>query len=227
MQLKGRLKRLLLNTLEMKNIVYTILVLSFFLSCSPAVLQGSWKSEDYTNYKIKNILIVGVTQNTTARMKYEEQLKREFNKRGVNASQSALIFEDSFKSSKQTEEDIENQVNKLANKGFETILISAVKGVDEKETYSGDIPRTYFGVWRFGRRYYLYQDIYFEPGYYMNYKVYHIETSIYNIKPDAKKSLVWVGSYDLVNPSDIDQSVTKYVNAVIRSLQEENMIPKS
>ena len=174
----------------MKGLIHFMAV-SLFISCSPAVLQGSWKSDEYTDYRPKNILIVGVTQNTAARMKYEEQLKTEFNRRGINASQSALIFEDSFKNAKQTEEDIENQVNKLSDKGYETLLISAVKGVDEKVSYTGDIPRTYYGVWRFGRRYYLYQDIYFEPGYYTNYKIYHIETSIYNIKPDAKNH--WFG----------------------------------
>ncbi|TYQ00274.1 hypothetical protein C7447_101884 [Tenacibaculum adriaticum] len=209
----------------MKKVVYTILV-SMFISCSPTLLKSTWKSNEYVGYKAENVLIVGVTQNTTARMKYEERLKNEFNKRGVKSSQSALIFEDSFKNSKQTEENIEKEVAKLVNQGYETVLISAVTGVDEKVQYSGDIPTTFIGVHRFGRRYYLYQDIYFRPGYYDSYKVYHIETSIYNLKTNNEKSLVWVGSYDLVDPSDINYSVNKYVKTLVNSLEEEKIITK-
>ena len=197
------------------------------MGCASTMLTSSWKSEEYATYRPKNILIVGVTQNTIARMKYEERLKNEFNKLGLNASQSSLIFEESFKGSKQTEEDIDQQVNKLLDRGYETILISAVRGVDERVSYSEGIPRAYWGVWRFGRRYYLYQDVYFEPGYYTKYKVYHIETSIYDIKSETEKSLVWVGSYDLVNPNDVDYSVNRYVNAVVRSLEDEGMIPRN
>jgi len=216
------------------NLLYLIIILAligfiFFAlsSCASTMLTDSWKSNEHPEFKPQNVMVVGVTQNTTARMIYEEQLKNEFISRGLKASQSAFIFENSFKDSKQTEEEIDMQVNRLVELGYDAILISAVKGVDEKVSYSGGIPQSYFYLRRFSRHYYLYQDIYFEPGYYNRYKVYHIETTLYNINQNTDKSLVWVGSYDLVNPENITKTVNKYVKAVIRSLEQENLIPNN
>lgn len=208
-------------------IILIISIILFMLNgCASNLLTDSWKNPEFNTFKPQNIMIVGVTQNTTARMIYEQQLKDEFNVRGLKASQSALIFEDSFKDSKQTEDDIEKQVDKLLILGYDAILISAVKGIDERVSYNQGFPNTYFYLRRFGRHYYLYQDIYFEPSYYNKYQVYHIETSIYNIKPDADKSLVWVGSFDIVNPENITKTVNRYVRAVTQSLEQENLIPK-
>jgi hypothetical protein len=100
-----------------------------------------------------------------------------------------------------------------------------VKGVDEKESYSGDRYMTDY-YWRgFGRYYFLYQDIYLVDGYYERYKVYHIESSLYNLEANTKRSLVWVASYNLVNPRQINSSVSNYVKAIIRSLDKEQIIP--
>jgi len=214
------------------NLIYLFIIIAligfiFFAlsSCASTMLTDSWKSKEYPEFMPQNIMVVGVTQNTTARMIYEEQLKNEFISRGLKASQSALIFESSFKDSKQTEEEIDKQVDRLIELGYDAILISAVKGVDEKVSYNQGIPQSYFYLRRFGRHYYLYQDIYFEPGYYNRYKIYHIETTLYNINQNTDKSLIWVGSYDLVNPENITKTVNSYVKAVIRSLEKENLIP--
>ena len=215
------------------NLSYLIIIIMligfiFFMlsSCASTMMTDSWKNPEFTSFQPENVMLIGVTQNTTARMLYEQRLKDEFNARGINASQSGLIFEDSFKDSKQTEEDIEKQVDKLLGLGYDTILISAVKGIDERVTYNDGIPQNYFYLRRFGRHYYLFQDIYFEPGYYNKYKIYHIETTIYNIKKDANKSLVWVGSYDLVDPYDVSKSVNHYVKVVTQSLEEVTIIPR-
>lgn len=209
----------------MKKVGY-LLIVFILTSCASTHITNSWKNPEFKTFKPKNIMVIGVTQNTTARMLYEQRLKNEFNDRGIKASQSGLIFENSFKDSKQTEEDIEKQVDKLLELGYDTVLISAVKGIDEKVTYSEGIPQNYFYLRRFGRHYYLFQDIYFEPGYYNKYKIYHIETSIYNIKPNVNKSLVWVGSYDLLEPSDVTRSIDRYIRVITKSLEEQKLIPE-
>jgi hypothetical protein len=188
-------------------------------------MVDSWKSEEYTNYQPKKVLIVGITQNLTARKLFEDQLKNEFLSRNIEAVESFEVFESSFTSAKQTEEDITKEVEKLSNKGFDAVLISAVKGVDEKTTYSGDtFVRDYY--WRrFGRYYYLYQDAYFVEGYYNKYKVYNIEAALYDLKSDNEKSLVWVASYNIVDPKKIDTTVNDYVSVIIASLEKEGYIP--
>jgi hypothetical protein len=187
-------------------------------------MVDSWKSQDYINYHPKKILIIGITQNLTARKLFEQQLKTEFNSRGINAVESYDVFEATFTNSKQTEEDIQMEVDKLSNEGFDAVLISAVKGVDEDVSYSADWYRSDYYWRRFGRYYYLYQDIYFDPGYYNKYKVYHIESSLYNLNENNDKSLVWVASYDIYDPKSINTSVKNYVKAIINSLEKDGII---
>ena len=79
---------------------------------------------------------------------------------------------------------------------------------------------------RFGRYYYRFQDIYYEPGYYSDYQVFHIETALYDIAQDSDKSLLWVGSFDIVNPAIISETVNDYVKRIVRQLEREEVIQK-
>ena len=209
----------------MKKIVYAF-VISILLNCSSTRMVDSWRSQEYTNYIPKKVLIIGVTENLTARKKFESQLAIELKNRGVEAVESYDVFEPTFTSLKQTEKDIEKEVGKIYNKGFDAILISAVKGVDEKTTYTGDWYVNDYYWHRFGRYYYLYQDVYFDRGYYNKYNIYNIECSLYNLKDKSDKSLVWVASYNVVDPSSINTTVNDYVKAIIKSLENEGVIKK-
>ena len=210
----------------MKTPLY-ILVLLILAGCSSAKMTDTWVNKDFVNTQPKKVLVVGLTDNLTARKIFEEQLKTELNKRGIEATESFNVFEPTFTSLKQTEEDIQNEMEKLTNEGFDAILMSLVKGVDEKESYSGDRFMTDY-YWRgFGRYYFLYQDVYLLEGYYERYKVYHIESSLYNLNTKNEKSLVWVASYNLVNPKQINSSVSNYVKAIIKSLEKEQIIPNA
>lgn len=208
----------------MKKIIYAFGLLLLVLSCSSTRMVDSWKSQEYNNYRPKKVLIVGVTENLTARKKFESQLKIELKNRGVNAVESYDVFTPTFTSLKQTEEDIQKEVEKIHNNGFDAVLISAVKGVNEKTTYTGDRFVTDYYWRRFGRYYYLYQDVYFDRGYYNKYKIYNIEASLYNLKENNDKSLVWVASYNIVDPSTINTTVNDYVKAIIKSLENEGII---
>ena len=207
----------------MKASIY-ILALILLLGCSVARVSDSWINKEHTNYQPKKVLIIGLTDNITGRRLFEEQLKNELTNRGVEAVESYSIFKPTFTNSKQTEEEIENEIKKLSNDGFDAVLISAVKGVDEKVNYSGDNFRVYYNWRRFGPYYYRYQNIYHLGGYYSKYKVYHIEASLFNLKENNDKSLVWVASYDIVDPREVNTTVTNYVKAIIKSLEAHQLI---
>jgi hypothetical protein len=207
----------------MKSYIYTLLLI-LFTSCSAARVTDSWLNEAYKDYQPNKILIVGLTDNLSGRALFEEQLKTELNKRGLNAVESYNVFKPTFTSQKQTEDDIENEIERLSDEGFDAVLISAVKGIDEDVSYSGDNFRTYNYWRRFGRYYYLAQDVYVTEGYYSKYKIYNIEASLYNLKENNDKSLVWVASYKMVDPKKVNTTVSNYVKAIINSLEENELI---
>lgn len=207
----------------MKVNIYILAVL-LLVSCSSSKVTNSWVSETHKNYKSKKILIIGLTENNTGRRLFEDHLKKELTLRGVEAVESYTVFQSTFTNRIQTEEEIENEIKRLSSEGFDAVLISAVKGIDEKVNYSGDNFRVNYNWRRFGPYYYRYQNIYHTEGYYTRYKVYHIESSLFNLKENNDKSLVWVASYNIVDPREVNATVTNYVKAIIKSLEEYKII---
>src|SRR5690606_6894273 len=201
-----------------------LLVPLFFLSCSSIQVVDSWKNEDVLFFKPQKLLVVGITDNLTARMIFEEQLKNEFFKRNINAVVSTKVLDESFTNSERSEEEIQQMSEGLSEKGFDAVIISAVKGVDEKNTYYPGYYTVNYHWTRFGKYYYRYQDIYYNPAYYNAYSIYRVETSIYNINEQSDKALVWVGALNIVDPQSIKNTVNEYVATIMKRLEKERII---
>lgn len=202
-----------------------IFIFLVFISCSSTKITQSWKNNEYNNYEPKKILILGVTNNQTTRKIYEKKLTEQLENRDVIANESFLLFSNSFTNLKQTEENVQMQIEKLLNDGFDSVLISTVKGYDEKVTFNNDIFQSDYYLRCFDHYYYINQELYFNRDYYEKYKVYHIEISLYNLSNNTTKSLVWKGYYDIVNPQKVRSAIKDVVKAIIKSLEEEKLIP--
>ncbi len=209
----------------MKKII-VIIGLLVLVSCSSTRFVDSWKNPEVTSFKPEKVLVVGITDNLTARKIFEEDLKKAFVQRNINAIESNTVLDNTFTSSKKTEAEINEMINEISKDGFDAVVITAIKGVDEKIGYDDGYYTIGYRWSRFGRYYYRYQDIYYTPRYYDTYNVYHVETSIYNLNGAENKSLVWVGALDLVNPQTISSTVKDYVDRIIKQLETENLIVK-
>lgn len=194
-------------------------------ACSSTRFVDSWRNREIVSFEPKKVLVVGITDNLTARKIFEEKLKNAFMLRNINAVESTNVLDNGFTGSRKSEEEIDKMIKKIADEGFDTVVITSVKGVDERVNYQTNYYPTIGYRWsRFGRYYYWYQDIYYRPQYYNTYKVYNVETVIYNINEDDMKSLVWVGAFNLTDPQTISSSINDYVEQIIKQLERENLI---
>jgi hypothetical protein len=184
----------------------------------------SWKNKEITSFQPQKLLVIGMTENLTARKIFEERLKGQFIKHGIHAYESSVAIDQSFTTSKRSEEEIEAMKEKLLQEGFDAVAITAIVGVDDKREYSSGYYTFGYNWYRFGRYYYRFQNVYYTPDYYSDYKVYHVETSIYNIGEDEDKSLVWVGAFDITDPVNITSTVDDYVVRIITQLEREQLI---
>jgi len=207
-----------------RKINYLIISL-IALSCSTTRITESWRNPEYKDYQPNKVLVLGVTPNLTARKAYEEKLKTVLINKGIEADGSYSVFKTSFTNLKQSEEEIEVQIESLSRKGFDAILVSAVKGYDERISFGGNLITKDEDLFEFGSYYYSSQDVYFNEKVYEEYKVYHIEISLYNLINDSEKSLVWVASYDIIDPRKINATIKDCINAIVESLEEEGIIP--
>jgi hypothetical protein len=209
----------------MKKLVF-ILVLFILLGCSSTKFVDSWRNKEITSFKPNRILVIGVTDNLTARKIFEEKLKQAFILRNINADESLNVINKTFTSTQRTEEEINDLIEGLALKGYDAVLITTLKGVEEKRSYTEGYYTVNYNWTRFGRYYYRFQDIYYTPQYYEKYNVYHVESSIYNLKEEENKSLVWVGAFDVVNPQTISTTINDYVIEIVKQLEQEQLIRK-
>ncbi|RED49359.1 hypothetical protein [Seonamhaeicola aphaedonensis] len=210
----------------MKTLLINILLIALFWGCSTVKMISSWKNLEFTEYKPHKVLVIGVTPNHDSRKVFEFQLVTELNNRGINALQSYVVFESLFQDTNHTEKDIESEVNKLIAYNYDSVLVSLVKGVDNNLSYGFESAKTHYHLKRFFLYYLLYQDRYFEQNDNRNYKVYSIETSIYNLKSNSDKSLIWHASFDLIDPNNSKKTIKLYNQKLIKALEKAKIIPK-
>ena len=203
---------------------FYIILIFLFISCHTTKTTHSWKNKEYQHYHPNKTLVLGVTPNLEAKTIYERELKKALTKRNMEALEASEVLSPTFNANKQGEIAIEEEVKNLKTLGFDAIIMAAIKGFDEKIPFGGAIFKLDDSFYGFENYYFLNQDIYYNRDYYVKYNVYHLEVSLYNLTSKNEKALVWIGSYDIVDPKRINTTVTNYVTAIIKSLEEKQII---
>ncbi|WOD42968.1 hypothetical protein [Hwangdonia lutea] len=195
----------------------------FVTGCSTTQLVENWKNPDIDSYSPSKILIVGMTSNLEAREQFEKKLQAEYESRGIEAVTSLELFEASFTTEKQSEEELRRLENKLITDGFDTILFTKVIGVEDKISYRSTYDEYDNTHRRFTEEYLKYQDAFYNPEYYNEYTVYHAETSMYCICPTKDRELIWKGYIDIIDPESVKETVNDYVSLVMVVLEEQQL----
>jgi len=201
-----------------------LLVLVTLMGCSSVSLVENWKNPDIVLFDANQVLIVGMTQNEEARINFERDLKREFDKRGVDAMRSLDVFDIDFTDSKRTEEELDDVEQSLLDKGFDAILFTKIVGSEDRQSFVKTISRWGDHQGRFNEDYLEYQGIYYDEGYYDTFKVYHAQTTLYCICEGKERAMIWRGSIDITDPTDIDKSVKDYIKLVVVAMEEQDLI---
>ncbi len=163
-------------------------------------------------------MVLGIGRNEINRRLYEETMSSALAKRGVQADRSYTIFADSTKLSEQ-------QIKRaLASNDYDGILATRLLKVDSETRY---VPgRTYTVPGSYYRGFYGFYDyswnVVREPGYYVQDKIYQIETVLY-----AKDSMqpVWAARSETINPNSFEDGVKSFSNAMLKRLAADRIIP--
>jgi hypothetical protein len=203
----------------MKNLQFLLAFVLLF-GCSSADLINNWKNPDIEVYTPNKVLIIGLTSNDNARKKFENELKSEYERRGI----TAVASYEYFNSEKKTEQDIDKMEQQIINDGFDTILFTKVIGSDSK-TRLAQFYKNIEGTYRdFKEEYYSYQDIIHNAEYYENYQIYHAETELFCVCETEAKKLIWKGYVDITDPISIEDTVSDYVNLLVLAKDEQNLM---
>lgn len=207
----------------MKHIILVVITL-IIISCSTTQLVKNWKNPDIGTYEANKVLVVGMTPNIEARKQFEIQLKKEYDLRGIEAVMSLDLFEPTFSTEQKSEAQLKRIEDILIANGFDTVLFTKIIGIEDKVAYNKNYEGYDETYRKFKEEYLMHQDIYYNPDYYENYKVYHAETSIYCICPTKDRELIWKGYIDITDPNSIDETVNDYVKLLIVVLENQSLI---
>jgi hypothetical protein len=208
----------------MKKSLSILLALALF-SCSSTRFVDSWRNEDLvSDFRPENMLVLAITDNLTARQIFEEELSSALRDRSVQAQEAYGALDTGFAQGRLDEAELDQMAVDLSDRGYDAVMITSVKGVEQHHQHVSGTGYTYDYYGRFGRYYYRYQDIYYVPQAIREYQVFHVETVVYELDGDAQNQLVWVGSFDITDPISIRDTVDDYVKSLMNQLDNEGII---
>jgi hypothetical protein len=186
-----------------------------FAGCSAtSALVSEWSNPGYRSASFKRIMIGGLGGATSVRRNFEDEFVTQLRAVGIDALPSYRMMEDN----EQVDEvSVKRSAQKAGADG--AILVRSIQ-VEEKRQYGPSYyPAPWFGFYgpHIGASWY---GLYGAPSVY-HYNEYTSETTLYDL---GKNEVVWTGTITTTEPSDVKAAIRTYVETVMRTLREKNLL---
>lgn len=223
----------------MKKFIYLLLAITttlFVSSCSSVKVLDSWKGDNVKTINDKNIIVIARTANQQARIAFENEIVNQLTARGMKATASFTKFPKLNPDQKITEEKSKMIKTILKNEGFNGVVLTVIKDVQELSktvtdggyyaggTYYGYYPRYYGGFHGYyynSLSYSTYGNYVQESSTTYTTKNYVLETVVYNLDETGEKQLVAVVTSKIEDPEDASKTAKEYVKAITKSFDEK------
>ncbi len=193
--------------------------LAVVLSCasSKTELNQVWTDPSLAEHRIQKIMILGIAPSEANRRIFEEQLSAQFAEHGVTAVPGATLIPVG------TEIDKETVKSAIEGKGFDSVLVTSVIGVDKEiehrpgTTYS--VPQTSY------TRHYGYIVVTYEevntPGYLEEHEIVKLETNIYDTESEM---LMWSALSEIFDPESVEKATETFGKVILGNLKTTGYI---
>jgi hypothetical protein len=199
----------------------------FAAGCSTAnrtVITGAWDNPDYPVKEFNKILVLGISQNQSARAVVEQTVADELAAEGFTTVTATQSFSVSELEEMKGNRDLAH--SRLSEIGVDGILIMSVLDVKEDRYY---VPGTvsyhptmaypyyggYYGYWGA-----TYTTVY-SPGYYEESVNVFLESNIYSLDNDI---LVWSAQSQTEDPSSVQALAENYARVLVDEIIKNKVI---
>jgi hypothetical protein len=183
--------------------------------CSTATpIVSEWRNPAYTPGPFKRIMVGGPSGEISVRRNFEDEFVVRLRAAGIDGLASyQYISED--------EGIDENKLKQAAQKArADAVLFARSVRMEQKTNYSPTFPYLSFGI--FGSNVGAsWSGLSGAPGPY-RYNEYTSETTLYDV---AKNELVWTGTIKTTEPENVQTAIKSYVEAVMKALDRQNLLP--
>ncbi|MBM1106592.1 hypothetical protein JQC67_10620 [Aurantibacter crassamenti] len=208
----------------MKKVLVFVLLISVIYGCTSTRLVSNWKDPNVVLFHAYKVLIVGMTENESVRVNFENKLKHEFEKRDIEAVRSVDLFDVKFISSKQSEKELAEVEQQLLDKDFDAILYTKIVSTEDKKRLRSKQPNTLGFLNTFQDDYIIHQGIFYEYDYYNTFSLFHVETALYCICVDKERQTIWRAGIDITNRKNFNKSIDEYVQLLVSSMENQELI---
>jgi hypothetical protein len=205
-----------------------VLILTIILTAATLLfgrsskLIMSWKNPSYAPVKkFHRVLALGFSNKMEVRADFEDALAAELTSKGLEAVAGNTIL----LRPPGTQLDLTYLREQIQANQIEAVVVSRLVKVDKTVTYTPGtayfVPYPYYNTF-YGYYGTLYPVIY-SPGYLQEEKKVRVETNVYvTTPPDGQ--LVWTGTTDTVNPSNVHSAIKGLVNLLVTKMQKEDVL---
>ncbi|AXT63006.1 hypothetical protein D1816_22565 [Aquimarina sp. AD10] len=208
----------------------TLMVLILFSSCSSVKITDSWRNLEIPKIKGKKVMVVSKTDDQTARIRFENDLVENLNKKGYHSVESYVVFPKSSPTKELTESETLEIKKKLKNNGIDVVIVTVLKHCEEytKTTSKNDsfyaIYPSYYGLGYYRGFYGYYGTVYMdsEPVTVLteNAKKYILETVVYDLTQPEEKQLLSVITTEVDDPQTLGTVSIDFSKKVVKELNK-------
>ena len=200
------------SLLGMVGIVSVTLTLSACSTATPIVSE--WRNPAYALGPFKRIMVGGLSRETSVRRNFEDEFVIQLRAAGIDALAS-------YRYIPEDEGIDENNLKQAAQKArADTVLFARSVKMEQKTNYGPTFPYLSFGI--FGSNVGAsWSGLSGAPGAY-RYNEYTSETTLYDV---AKNEVVWTGTIKTTEPENVQTAIKSYVEAVMKALDAQNLLP--
>ena len=229
----------------MKKIILPIVALAFAVvlnSCSSVKVLDSWKGDNVSTMKDRNILVIARTNNPQARYAFEDAITAQLEKAGFKATESYKKFP-KLNPDKPDEKRQEMIKSILNSEGYDGVVISVIKDYEENQQTTTDggyyagagyypsyYPQYYGGFYGYYGMYGMpmgYSS--WDSGVYMptttttrTVKTYVLQTLAYDLTLPEDKQMVAIVTSKMEDPLKASVAADEYATAIAEALKNTN-----
>lgn len=200
-------------------------LLALLNSCAgpSTIVTATWEKPD-VQQQYDDILVASLVSTVSSRAAIEQNIVEALREKGVDASSSIDVIPPRFIEDEDKKQQI---VSTIRDNGADAILTVALIEKDTETRYvpgSGAYaPYPYYGYYGSFLGYYNYWGPrFYDSGYYSEYKVYYMETNLYDAQTD---DLVWSAQSETTDWGDVASFSDEFAEEIVDKLAAQNIIP--
>lgn len=198
--------------LFMVGVVFVTLALSGCSTATPIVSE--WRNPAYAAGPFKRIMVGGPGGETSVRRSFEDEFVVQLRAAGVDALAS-------YRYIPEDQGIDEDKLKEAAQKARADAVLYPRSVQTEQKTKVGPTFPFSFGI--FGSNVGAsWSGLSGAPSV-SRYKEYTSEATLYDV---AKNELVWSGTIKTTDPENVQTAIKSYIEAVMKALEAQNLLPK-